>query len=239
MSSGQLSGTSSLLCCYSHLSGPSSTSFHSGFPNRCIFGPLHSNALLILVLFSQIVWIVEFPWTNFRHTSASFFSIFCFSYHPEFSFEGQIFLLFVTVATLLIYQSPVNCTRRKVVGNFMVKALFCDVTQRRLVANYRCFGTTPFKGPAIQEKSVTNHQTTLRNIPGEQRSHLRIGGSLKSWITIAIEEYNPTRCHLLLYYAYVRLNMFRTSLRPSSGAHDDSVVYHIGRLVLELLLVGS
>jgi len=50
---------------------------------------------------------------------------------------------------------------------------------------------------------------------------------------------NPTRCHLLLYYAYVRLNMFRATLCPSSGAHDDSVGYHIGPLVLELLLVGS
>jgi len=33
--------------------------------------------------------------------------------------------------------------------------------------------------------------------------------------------------------------MFRASLCPSSGAHDDSVGYHIGRLVLELLLDGS
>ena len=33
--------------------------------------------------------------------------------------------------------------------------------------------------------------------------------------------------------------MFRAPLCPSSGAHDDSVDYHIGRLVLELLLVGS
>ena len=33
--------------------------------------------------------------------------------------------------------------------------------------------------------------------------------------------------------------MFRTPLCPSSGAHDDSVGYHIGRLVLELLLDGS
>jgi len=32
--------------------------------------------------------------------------------------------------------------------------------------------------------------------------------------------------------------MFRAPLCPSSGAHDDSVGYHIGRLVLELLLVG-
>jgi len=33
--------------------------------------------------------------------------------------------------------------------------------------------------------------------------------------------------------------MFRAPLRPSSGAHGGSVGYHIGRLVLELLLVGS
>jgi len=36
-----------------------------------------------------------------------------------------------------------------------------------------------------------------------------------------------------------RLNKFRPPLCPSSGAHDDSVGYHIGRLVLELLLVGG
>jgi len=35
------------------------------------------------------------------------------------------------------------------------------------------------------------------------------------------------------------LNMFRGPLCPSSGAHDDSIGYHIGRLVLELLLVGG
>jgi len=33
--------------------------------------------------------------------------------------------------------------------------------------------------------------------------------------------------------------MFRALLCPSSGAHDDSVGYHIGRLVLDLLLDGS
>jgi len=122
MSSGQHIGTLSLLRCYIHLSSASSTSLHSGFRNRCIFVPLRSNALLILVQFLQIVWIVELPWTNFRHTSASFFSIFCFSCHPNFPSKVKIFLLSVTIATLLIYQSPVNCTRRKLVGNFMLKA---------------------------------------------------------------------------------------------------------------------
>jgi len=33
--------------------------------------------------------------------------------------------------------------------------------------------------------------------------------------------------------------MFRTLLRPSSGAHDYSSDYHMDRLVLGLLLVGS
>jgi hypothetical protein len=56
---------------------------------------------------------------------------------------------------------------------------------------------------------------------------------------VLTEEKNPTRFHILFYYAYVRLNMFRAPLCPSSGAHDDSGGYHIGRLVLELLLVGS
>ena len=33
--------------------------------------------------------------------------------------------------------------------------------------------------------------------------------------------------------------MFQAPLCPSSGAHNNCVGYHIGRLVLELLLVGS
>jgi len=58
-------------------------------------------------------------------------------------------------------------------------------------------------------------------------------------IILITEEQIPTRCHLLLYYAYVMFNVFRAPLCPSSGAHDDSVGYHIGRLVLGLLLIGS
>jgi len=33
-------------------------------------------------------------------------------------------------------------------------------------------------------------------------------------------------------YAYVKLNMFRSTLCSSSEAHDDSFGYHIGHLVL-------
>ena len=68
--------------------------------------------------------------------------------------------------------------------------------------------------------------------------------SIQAWTRLILfanvtEEQNPTRCHLLMYYACDRLNTFRAPLCPSSGAHDDSVGYHIGRLVLELLLVGN
>jgi len=44
---------------------------------------------------------------------------------------------------------------------------------------------------------------------------------------------------VLLYCTYDRLNMFRALLCPSSGAHDYSADYHMGRPVLGLLLVGS
>jgi len=49
----------------------------------------------------------------------------------------------------------------------------------------------------------------------------------------------PTRCHLLLYFASYRLNMFRALLRPSSGARYCNVDYHIGYFILGLLCVGG
>ena len=45
----------------------------------------------------------------------------------------------------------------------------------------------------------------------------------------------PTRCHLLYYCTSYRLNMFPALLRPSSGARDYDVDYHIGRFGLGLL----
>jgi hypothetical protein len=72
----------------------------------------------------------------------------------------------------------------------------------------------------------------------ELKKHFRLT-CIGPCIILINEEQNPTRCHLLTYYAYVRLNMFRAPLLPSSGAHDDSVGYHIDRLVLELMLVGG
>jgi len=59
---------------------------------------------------------------------------------------------------------------------------------------------------------------TIENKKHRHRSLMCIGPC----IILITEEYNPTRCHLLLSYAYVRLNMFRAPLCPSSGAHDDS-----------------
>jgi hypothetical protein len=57
-------------------------------------------------------------------------------------------------------------------------------------------------------------------------------------VVINVEE-EPTRCYLLFYYTYDRLNMFQAPLCPSSGAHDYNVDYHLGCLVLRLLMVGG
>jgi hypothetical protein len=58
-------------------------------------------------------------------------------------------------------------------------------------------------------------------------------------IVVINEEEEPTRCYLVFYYAYDRLNMFREALRPSSGAHDYISNYHMDRLILRLLVVGG
>ena len=50
---------------------------------------------------------------------------------------------------------------------------------------------------------------------------------------------NKIQLDATYYFIVLGLNMFREPLCPSSGAHDDSVCYHIGRLVLELVLDGS
>jgi hypothetical protein len=56
-------------------------------------------------------------------------------------------------------------------------------------------------------------------------------------VVINVEE-EPIRYYLLFYYTFDRLNMFRAPLCPSSGAHDYNADYHLGRLVLRLLMVG-
>jgi hypothetical protein len=53
-----------------------------------------------------------------------------------------------------------------------------------------------------------------------------------------INEEEPTRCYLVFYYTYDRLNMFRAPLYLSSGAHGYISDYHTDRLILRLLIVG-
>ena len=72
------------------------TSLRSDFQNRFLFRPSRKNALIIWV-FSQIVWIVEFKETNSRHTSNFFsfhFIFFLFFSFPFFSFLLLSFLFF-------------------------------------------------------------------------------------------------------------------------------------------------
>jgi hypothetical protein len=53
------------------------------------------------------------------------------------------------------------------------------------------------------------------------------------------EEEEPTRCYLVFYYTYDRLNMFRAAICPSSGAHDSVSDYRMDRLILRLLMVSG
>jgi hypothetical protein len=58
-------------------------------------------------------------------------------------------------------------------------------------------------------------------------------------IVVINEEEETTRCYLVFYYTYDRLNMFRPPLCPSSRAHDYTADYHMDRLILRLLMVGG
>jgi hypothetical protein len=56
-------------------------------------------------------------------------------------------------------------------------------------------------------------------------------------IVVINEEEEPTRCCLVFYYTYERLNMFQAALCPSSEAHDYISDYYMDRLILRLLMV--
>jgi hypothetical protein len=58
-------------------------------------------------------------------------------------------------------------------------------------------------------------------------------------IVVINEEEEPTRCCLVFYYTYDRLNMLWAPQCPSSGAHDYTADYHMGSLILGLLKVGG
>lgn len=91
------------------LSSISLMSLRTSFQNNFILDPLHSNALIIMALFSQIIWIIEFMRPNSRHKSA-FFLLFSIC-HITLIFPSMLktFLLFVNVDMLSHYQSPVKC----------------------------------------------------------------------------------------------------------------------------------
>ena len=79
MSRGQLTGTTlTLISSLNNLSTALSTSLFSGFRNRFILDLFRSNALVILVLFFQMIWIVEFTRPNSRHIPALFLIHFLF-----------------------------------------------------------------------------------------------------------------------------------------------------------------
>jgi hypothetical protein len=62
---------------------------------------------------------------------------------------------------------------------------------------------------------------------------------VKNSLLFINEEEEPTRCYLVFYYTYNRLNMFRAEICPSSGAHDYISDYHVALLILKLLMVGG
>ena len=97
------------------------TSHLSGFRNRFILYPFLSNALISMVLFSHMLWNVQFTRRNSRHTSASFFPFHIYRITLTFPSVLSTFLLIVILAMLSCYQSPVNCRNRNVQGDFTRK----------------------------------------------------------------------------------------------------------------------
>ena len=89
--------------------------------NRFILGPLCSNVPIISVLLFQIVGIVEFKRPNCRRTSHLYLPFSIFRVALTSLSTPRTFLLFVTVAMLSFYRSPVNSTIRNADGNFTHK----------------------------------------------------------------------------------------------------------------------
>jgi hypothetical protein len=121
MTRGRLTATLSLVSSSNHLSSTSSTSLRSGFRKCLILYHFCSNSLIILVLFLQncldhIIYQIKFA------THARFLiSIFHCRINLTFPSTLKTFLLFVTVAMLLLYQSAVNCSSRDAERSFSVK----------------------------------------------------------------------------------------------------------------------
>ena len=90
-------------------------------------------------------------------------------------------------------------------------SLFWDVTQRRLVVSYRCFGKncrSHLQGSLLKMApkscpSVTNYRSALRNISEGRRSHIHRGGSLNSY------ERKPVAYSLLFQQKKVNLSKYK------------------------------
>jgi hypothetical protein len=87
-------------------------------------------------------------------------------------------------------------------------SLFWDFTHRRLVICYRDCRTIyrfhlqvhlKVEPIGYAETSVTHYQSTLRKIPGELRSRLQCGGSLKSRTLSCVEESGQMKICLTSY----------------------------------------
>jgi hypothetical protein len=115
----QFIGTLSRLCANDLWNAPF-TSLRSGFRNSFVLDQFSSNTLIISVLFSQIVWVVEFTRPISRHRSGFIFSVFYLSYHFKFSFDSQN-LSSILDGSHVITLSPVNCRSRNVEGNITYK----------------------------------------------------------------------------------------------------------------------
>ena len=135
-----------------------------------------------------------------------------------------------TLYTPLLSPIRATCPVHLILLDLITRTILGE--EYRLLSSSLCsFLHSPVTSPLFTPKYFPQHP-----ILKQHQTHLKCIGP---YIILITEEQNPTRCHLLLYYAYVRLNVFRAPLCPSSEDHDDSIGYHIGRLFLELLLVGS
>jgi small-conductance mechanosensitive channel len=83
--------------------------------------PVLFKALIILVLFFQIISTAQFTRPNFRQKSDFFFQFSICRIVITFPSTLNAFHLYVTVATLSCYQSPVNGRRKNEERNFTHK----------------------------------------------------------------------------------------------------------------------
>jgi membrane-bound ClpP family serine protease len=120
MRRGLLFSTLLFLSCLNYLCSTSTMSLHSGFLNCFMLDLFCSNTPIILALFLQVIWIQEFMRPN-SHTFQ--FSLFhsLFTASQTFSSIVKTFLLFIAIAMLSHYQSPVNSSSGKVHCNFTHK----------------------------------------------------------------------------------------------------------------------